>query len=50
MRAVIDMAELRRMSPADRRELAGLLAELDKPAPAAPAPGTACRRARPGLR
>ena len=41
MRAVIDMAELRRMSPADRRELAGLLAELDKPTPAAPAPGTA---------
>jgi hypothetical protein len=39
--AVIDMAELRLMSPADRRELAGLLAELDKPAPAAPAPGTA---------
>jgi hypothetical protein len=37
MRAVIDMAELRRMSPADRRELAGLLAELDKPAPTAPA-------------
>ena len=30
------MAELRRMSPADRRELAGLLAELDKPASAAP--------------
>ena len=49
MRAVIDMAELRRMSPAERRELAGLLAELDKPAPAAPDPGR-LPRARPGPR
>src|SRR5271157_6135363 len=31
-KAVIDKAELRRMSPAERRELASLLAELDDPA------------------
>ena len=36
---MIDKAELRRMSQAERRELAGLLAELDEPAiPAAPDP------------
>jgi hypothetical protein len=33
---VIDKAELRRMSQAERQELARLLAELDRPAPAAP--------------
>ena len=32
-KVVIDKAELRRMSPAERRELASLLAELDDPAP-----------------
>jgi hypothetical protein len=42
---VIDMAELRRMSPAERQELARLLAELGVPArpagPAAPSAGAA---------
>ncbi len=35
---MIDKAELRRMSQAERQELAGLLAELDKPAAAAGQP------------
>jgi hypothetical protein len=44
---VIDKAELRRMSQAERRELARLLAELDEPAiPASPDP----YRVDPGLR
>jgi len=36
--AVIDKAKLRRMSQAERRELASMLAELDEPARAEPAP------------
>jgi hypothetical protein len=39
--SVIDKAELRRMSRAERRELASLLAELDEPAPAEPVSGDA---------
>jgi hypothetical protein len=35
---VIDEAELRRMSPAERRQLARRLAELDGPSPGAPRP------------
>lgn len=46
--AVIDKAELRRMSQAERRELASLLAELDEPAVAAGQPDP--DRADPYLR
>jgi len=44
-KAVIDKAELRRMSPAERRELASLLAELDDPAPDERAPAKAAASA-----
>jgi hypothetical protein len=40
---VIDKAELRRMSKAERRELASLLAELDEPAPPERAPANAAQ-------
>ena len=45
---VIDKAELRHMSQAERRELAGLLAELDASQPERARPGQDPERARPG--
>jgi hypothetical protein len=45
---VIDKAELRHMSQAERRERAGLLAELDASQPERARPGQDLERARPG--
>ena len=52
MRAVIDKAELRRMSPAERRELASLLAELDgrRGGPRLPPQAARLRRRQAGPR
>jgi hypothetical protein len=47
---VIDKAELRRMSQAERRELASLLAELDEPDPGVPQRRAGPFQLDPGLR